>query len=89
MARIYWTDRGRERFDALPGADQNAVDWLLANVAQYPEMYAEILDRPRWRGHRKFLVRGRWIVLYRVNKSASPYDDQVYVVDIVPARSNY
>jgi hypothetical protein len=52
-------------------------------------MYAEVLDPPRWRGHRKFAVRRRWLVFYRIKKGASPDEDQVYVADIVPSRSDY
>jgi hypothetical protein len=40
VARVYWTDPARDRSEALPQADQDAINSLLANVAQWPEMYA-------------------------------------------------
>jgi len=89
VARVFWTDRARDRFDLLPEIVQNLINQHLVFVEQWPEMDPEVMDPPHWRGHRKFLVRRQWLVLYRVKKGASPDQDQVYVAEIVPARSNY
>ena len=89
MARIFWIDRARQRFDSLPEPDQDAINVLLGFVRQWPEMYPEMQEALRWRGYRKIVVRQRWLVLYRVKKSGSPEPDQVYIGDIVPARSAY
>jgi hypothetical protein len=89
VAKLYWSDRAREAAAALPERAQRELRRLNSLVMRWPEMYQEVTEPPRWHGHRKFLVRGRWLVFYRVKKGTSPDDDQVYIVDIVPAQSNY
>ncbi len=86
MAQVYWSDRARETFDALPEADQDAINERLLYVSEWPEIYPEVHDPPRWRRHRKFV---KWTVLYRIRPGSTAAEAQVYIVNIVPARSDY
>jgi hypothetical protein len=52
-------------------------------------MYPLVADRPRWQHHRKIVVRRQWLVLYRVVPLPAAAGEQIYVTDIVPARSDY
>jgi hypothetical protein len=89
MAQVYWADRAREKYDALPDADQDAIDERLLHVAEWPEFYPEVQDPSQWQGHRKFVVRRQWIVLYRIRPGPTAAEAQVYIVNIVAARSDY
>lgn len=89
MARIYWTDRARQLLIDLSDADQDEIRRQLRFVERWPEMYPKLDAYPQWREHRKIPIRQRWLVLYRVALSDATAEEQVYVTDIVPARSNY
>ena len=73
---------------ALPGDVQADIQKQMSHVVMWPQMFPLVLDHPRWRNHRKFVVRRRWTVLYRVVVSTTG-EEQVYVIRIVPARSHY
>lgn len=88
MVRIYWADRARAELERLPPEVQDEIRRQLSFVEMWPEMFPQMQDHPRWRTHRKIVILRRWIVLYRFQRQTDE-NGQVYILDIVPARSNY
>jgi hypothetical protein len=89
VAGVYFADRARSALADLPDDTQQEVRRRLRDAARWPEMYPLVADRPRWQRHRKIVVRRQWLVLYRVVPLPNAAGEQIYVTDIVPARSDY
>ncbi len=77
---IEWFRPVRDLADALPAKDQEAMDETLKYVALFPDM-CPLRRKGRFRNHRWFNVRNRWIVFYR------HVGDTIYVRGLYPARA--
>jgi hypothetical protein len=80
MANVYWFDEARDTYDGLPADIQQAIDESLRRVNLFPAMY-QAVEVGSYKGSRRFLVRGRFHVDYRIR------DGQCYVQSIRRARA--
>jgi hypothetical protein len=88
VAKVFWTDKARTVLGELDPRAQDEIRRQLRFVERWPEMFALLTEHPRWHEHRKIAIFRRWLVLYRVSYPSAG-DPQVYIADIVPARSNF
>jgi hypothetical protein len=83
----FWTHTAAGAMEELPAEVQDAIRRQLSFAVQWPLMFPLALNRTRWRNHRKIVVDRRWVVLYRVVMPPEG-EDQIYIIRIVPARSD-